>query len=110
MGGKKLLSRRTRQHIGAAIAAGVTSFIAMNTINKASAQDCGLQDAMDWQLALHDQQIEQSPEHISSSLRRFWIPVQTAQNSMTLAVSLVLRRRILERPNGRPAILRMLGQ
>ncbi|MFN3213365.1 MAG: hypothetical protein ACE37M_09690 [Henriciella sp.] len=71
MGGKKLLSRRTRRYIGAAIAAGVTSFIAMNTINKASAQDCGLQDAMDWQLALHDQQIEQSPEHISAVTEAF---------------------------------------
>ena len=71
MGDKKLLSRRARRYIGTAIAAGVTSFIAMNTINKASAQDCGLQDAMDWQLALHDQQIEQSPEHISAVTEAF---------------------------------------
>lgn len=71
MGGKKLLSRRARRYIGAVIAAGVTSFVAMNTYYKADAQTCGLQNAMEWQLALHDTQIEQSPEHIAAVTETF---------------------------------------
>ena len=71
MGGKKRLSRRVRRYIGAVIAAGVTSFVAMNTYYKASAQTCGLQDAMEWQLALHDTQVEQSPEHVSAVTEAF---------------------------------------
>lgn len=71
MGGTKRLSRRTRRYIGAIIAAGVTSFVAMNTFYKASAQSCGLHDAMEWQLALHDTRIEQTPEHISAITESF---------------------------------------
>ena len=43
----------------------------MNTFYKANAQACGLQDAMEWQLALHDTQIEQSPEHIAAVTETF---------------------------------------
>lgn len=71
MGGNKRLGRRTRRYIGAVIAAGVTSFVAMNTFYKASAQTCGLQDAMEWQLALHDMQTEQTPEHIATVTEDF---------------------------------------
>ena len=71
MGGQKLFNRRVRRYISAAIAAGVTSFVAMNALYKAAAQTCNLQDAMNWQLALNDSTAEQSPEYVSEVTETF---------------------------------------
>lgn len=71
MGVRKLINKRARRYVGAGIAAAVTTFIAMNTLSEAHAQDCSLQDAMNWQVALHDMSIEQSPEYISAITEAF---------------------------------------
>ncbi|MEL7040341.1 MAG: hypothetical protein AAGL90_02385 [Pseudomonadota bacterium] len=61
---KPLLSKRARRYLGAAIATAVTTFIAMSTIYSAKADTCNLHDAMSWQQALSDPEIEQTPEYI----------------------------------------------
>ena len=71
MGGKRYLSKRTRRYIGAIIATGVTTLIAMTTVPSASAQDCNLHDATNWQMALHDETVEQSPDHVRTVTEAF---------------------------------------
>ena len=63
-------SKRTKRYAGAAIAAAVTTFIAMNTLS-AEAESCSLRDATAWQLALADTQEEQSPDHIRTVTEAF---------------------------------------
>ena len=53
------------------IAAGVTTFVAFMSIQSAHAQSCTLQDATRWQLALHDAEVEQSPDHVRSVTEAF---------------------------------------
>ena len=73
MGGKRYLSKRTRRYIGAIIATGVTTFIAMTMVPSASAQECGLREATHWQLALHDETVEQSPDYIRDVTEAFLV-------------------------------------
>lgn len=67
----KYLSKRTRRYFGAVIAAGVTTFAAFMTLPSASAQSCTMQDATQWQLALHDAATEQSPANVRSVTEAF---------------------------------------
>ncbi|MEO1188346.1 MAG: hypothetical protein AAFW60_04670 [Pseudomonadota bacterium] len=71
MGGKRFLSKRTRRYIGAIIATGVTTFMAMNMVPSASAQECGLREATQWQLALNDETVEQSPDYVRGVTEAF---------------------------------------
>ena len=71
MGGRFSLTKRTRRYLGALIATGVTTFLAINMVSEAQAQDCGLRDATAWQLALHDETEEQSPEYIRTVTEAF---------------------------------------
>lgn len=71
MGGRHRLRKRVKRYMGAAIAAGVTTLIAMNAISKAEAQTCTLRDATNWQLALADSNIEQSPDYIRGVTEAF---------------------------------------
>lgn len=71
MGRNKYLSKRQRRYLGAAIAAGVTTFTAFMSLPSAQAQTCTLQDATIWQMALHDRRVEQSPSHIRSVTEAF---------------------------------------
>ena len=71
MSGTRYISKRTRRYLGAIIAAGVTTYTAMTMAPEAHAQDCNLQDATRWQLALHDAEVEQSPEYIRSVTEEF---------------------------------------
>lgn len=71
MGGRHRLRKRVQRYIGAAIAAAVTTFVAMNAISKAQAQSCTLRDATNWQLALADSQMEQSPSYIRGVTEAF---------------------------------------
>ena len=71
MGGKLRLSHRVKRYIGAAIAAGVTTFIAFSISPKAEAQTCSLGDAMAWQVALNDPDIEQTPDYIRDVTEAF---------------------------------------
>lgn len=68
---KRYFGKRTRHYLGAIIAAAVTSFVAMNMLSKAWAQDCSLSVAMEWQRSLNSTDIEQSPEHISEATEAF---------------------------------------
>lgn len=68
---KRYFGKRARHYLGAVIAAAVTSFVAINMLSKAWAQDCSISAAMDWQRALHSTDIEQSPEHISAVTEAF---------------------------------------
>ncbi|MEO1324141.1 MAG: hypothetical protein AAFV59_14160 [Pseudomonadota bacterium] len=65
------MTKRTRRYLGALIAAGVTTFLAMNLVSGAHAQGCGLKDATSWQLALHDEDVEQSPDYIRAVTESF---------------------------------------
>lgn len=69
MGETKYLSKRKRRYLGAVIATCVTTYVAMNTV--AEAQDCSLRDATQWQLALHDEMVEQSPDYVRSVTESF---------------------------------------
>lgn len=71
MGGKRYLSKRKRRYIGAIIATGVTTYIAITMVPSASAQACGLREATQWQLALHDETVEQSPDYIRGVTEAF---------------------------------------
>ena len=71
MGGKIRLSHRTKRYLGATIAAAVTTLIGLNLSPKAEAQTCSLNDAMQWQLALSDPGIEQTPDHIREATEAF---------------------------------------
>ncbi|MEO1659867.1 MAG: hypothetical protein AAFR51_02680 [Pseudomonadota bacterium] len=71
MGGKLRLSNRVKRYIGAAIAAGVTTFIALGMIPEANAQTCSLGEAMAWQVALNDPDVEQSPDYIREVTETF---------------------------------------
>jgi len=71
MGGKRYFSKRRRRYAGAIIAAGVTTFTAFMSLQSAHAQSCTLQDATQWQLALHDVEAEQSPDYIRSVTEAF---------------------------------------
>jgi len=73
MGRTRYFSKRHRRYIGAAIAAGVTTFTAFMSMQPAHAQSCTLQDATRWQLALHDTEAEQSPAHVRSVTEAFLI-------------------------------------
>lgn len=64
MGDQKQLSKRKRRYIGAIIATTVTTLLALVSLPIADAQSCTIQDATRWQLALHDREEEQSPDHI----------------------------------------------
>ena len=61
---KKPFTKRVRRYIGAAIAAGVTTFIALEGYAQPDADMCSIHEATAWQLALTDPEMEQSPEHI----------------------------------------------
>ncbi len=71
MGENKYLSKRHRRYLGAIIAAGVTTFTAFMLTPSASAQNCTLQDASQWQLALHDAEAEQTPAYVRSVTEAF---------------------------------------
>jgi hypothetical protein len=73
MGVKRKLSKRARRYIGAAIATGVTTFVAMSAISSAEAEACTLRDATEWQLALNDTSAEQSPQYIRAVTEAFLI-------------------------------------
>lgn len=65
-----LLSNRMKRYAGAAIAAIVTTVIAMSTLS-AEAETCSLHEATRWQLALSDPLEEQSPEYVRSVTEAF---------------------------------------
>lgn len=71
MGGKTRLSHRTKRYISASLAAAVTTLVGLNLSPKAEAQSCSLNDAMQWQLALNDADIEQTPDHIRGVTEAF---------------------------------------
>ncbi|MEL6724020.1 MAG: hypothetical protein AAFP81_14100 [Pseudomonadota bacterium] len=71
MGGHHRLSKQTKRYLGAAIAAAVTTFMAMAALSEASAQTCTLRDATDWQIALSDPMEEQSPGYIRRVTEQF---------------------------------------
>ncbi|MCR9268838.1 MAG: hypothetical protein NXH72_02500 [Hyphomonadaceae bacterium] len=71
MGGQKKLRKRIERYFGAAVAAAITTIIAMSALSSADAQTCSLQDATDWQLALNDPSEEQSPDYVRAVTEAF---------------------------------------
>ena len=57
-------TKRVLRYIGAAIAAGVTTFIALKGYAHAETRTCSIHEATAWQLALNDLEVEQTPEYI----------------------------------------------
>ena len=70
MGHFSPFSNRMKRYAGAAIAAIVTTVIAMSTLS-AEAETCSLHEATRWQLALSDPLEEQSPEYVRSVTEAF---------------------------------------
>lgn len=68
---KKRFTKRACRYTGAVIAAGVTTFIGLMGFARAEAQTCSLQEAISWQLALSDSEIEQTPTHILTVTEAF---------------------------------------
>lgn len=71
MSRQKHLSKRTRRYIGAVIATFTTTLTALLMLPEADAQTCTLHDATNWQMALHDGDVEQSPEYVRSVTEAF---------------------------------------
>lgn len=71
MGGNRYLSKRKRRYIGAIIASIVTTYTAMSMVQTASAESCSLRDATQWQLDLHDSNVEQTPDYIRAVTETF---------------------------------------
>lgn len=65
------LSKWVRRYIGAAIAAGVTTFIALEGYAQSTSDMCSVHEATAWQLALNDLEIEQTPEHVLAVTEAF---------------------------------------
>ena len=71
MESQKRFTKRVRRFIGAAIAAGVTTFIALEGYAHAETEMCSIHEATAWQLALNDPEIEQTPDHVLSVTEAF---------------------------------------
>lgn len=71
MGRIKAFSKRRRRYVGAVIAAIVTTLVALFSIPDAEAETCSLSDATQWQLALRDSSVEQTPAYIRGVTEAF---------------------------------------